>query len=85
VSIIEPVDGAVISAHTEIIFTATASDSEEGDLSANLVWISNKDGVLGSGASVTTTLTQGRHKITATVTDLSGLSGSDEIKVRIRR
>jgi beta-lactam-binding protein with PASTA domain len=85
VSIIEPVDGAIFSTDTEITFTGTASDVEEGDLSANLVWTSNKDGVLGSGSSVTTTLSKGRHKIIATVTDITGLSGSDEIKVRIRR
>ena len=67
-------------------FAGSALDAESGDLSAGLVWSSQKDGVIGSGAAFSiTTLTKGRHQVTATVTDPDGNTGSATVVVRVRR
>jgi hypothetical protein len=69
-----------------ITLTGTATDAEDGDLSSNLTWTSNKDGLLGTGASVTVSdLSRGRHKITASVTDSAGSAESDDISLRITK
>jgi hypothetical protein len=66
--------------------TGTATDAEDGDLSTNLTWTSNKNGLLGTGASVTVSdLSRGRHKITASVTDSAGSAESDDISLRITK
>ena len=85
VNITGPANGTTVVEGTALTFTATANDSEGGDLGANVVWSSNKDGVLGTGRNITTTLSKGRHTITATVTDSGGLSASDQVTVRIRK
>jgi Fungalysin metallopeptidase (M36) len=57
---------------------ATANDAEDGDLTGSIGWTSNLDGALGTGGSISiTTLSPGNHTVTGTVTDTSGLSGSD--------
>ena len=59
-------------------FAATATDAEDGDLTASLVWASDLDGAIGSGGSFTTDgLPAGVHTITAEVTDSGGAVGSD--------
>ena len=64
----------------------TASDPEDGDLSADVVWTSSKDGRIGTGASIAVTgLSRGRHTIEAEVTDAAGQSGSDTIRLRVSR
>jgi len=60
-----------------VICAATATDREDGDLSARIVWSSSVDGELGTGAMLTiSTLSVGRHMITARVTDEGGLQHS---------
>ena len=84
VTISAPTDGSSFAAGTNITFTGSAIDAEEGDLSASLDWSSNLDGSFGTGASFgTTALSVGVHTITASVTDGSGLPGSDVITVTI--
>ena len=85
VNITGPAENTTVSAPTALPFPGTASDAEDGVLSGSLVWSSNKGEVLGTGASVTTTLSKGRHTITATVTDSEGSSGADTVRVRIRK
>jgi hypothetical protein len=69
---------------TLISFAATASDTEDGDLTASLSWTSDLDGPIGTGGSFTTSsLSVGIHSITASVTDSGGLTASDTIKVTI--
>ena len=84
VTITVPPDGVSVVEGIAVTFTGTVNDSEDGDLSANLVWSSDRDGVLGTGASISTTLSKGWHTITASVTDSGGLSGSDQISIRVR-
>ena len=51
-----------------VTFTATATDTEDGDLAASLTWTSDLDGAIGSGGTFNTTaLTVGTHIITVTV------------------
>lgn len=54
---------------TPITFTAVATDTEDGTISANTVWASDIDGALGTGASISPVLSLGGHTITATITD----------------
>jgi extracellular elastinolytic metalloproteinase len=61
---------------TFAVFSGVASDPEEGDVSSKLLWTSNLDGVIGQGASFAASLSEGRHQITASVTDANGLSSS---------
>lgn len=60
---------------------ATAVDDVGGDLSANLRWTSNLDGLVGTGANPSISLTVGTHTLTASVTDIGGATGSDSITV----
>lgn len=83
VAITEPADGSSFDEGTLITFSGTATDDEDGDLSANIEWSSNLDGSLGTGASIMATLSIGTHMITASATD-SGLdTGSADIAVTV--
>jgi Calcineurin-like phosphoesterase len=76
-SVSSPVDGAVFAFTAPIEFAGAASDVEEGDLGASLVWSSSLDGEIGSGnAFATTSLSCGLHLVTVSVTDAHG--GSDQ-------
>ena len=76
VSITAPADGTSVVEGTPVTFTGTASDTQDGNLTAALTWTSNRDGALGTGGSLSRTLTVGTHTITAAVTDSGGLTGS---------
>ena len=84
--IISPSDGDTLSMIMPSIFIGGASDAEDGIIAAeNLVWTSNRDGVIGTGFVFTTNLSSmGRHTIVLTATDSGGLSAADSIKVRVR-
>src|SRR5207249_6289314 len=54
----------------------------DGNLAARISWISSRDGVLGTGGSITTSsLSSGTHAIIASVTDSGGKSASTAISV----
>ncbi len=83
VSISSPAEATFNSGAT-ILFVGTASDTEDGDLSAaDLVWTSDLVGPIGTGASFSTTLNDGNHIISAAVTDSGGASGSASISVTV--
>jgi len=83
VSINSPADSATFDSGATILFEGTASDIEDGDLTANLVWTSDKDGQIGTGGTFSTTLSDGQHTITASVTDSGGKMGSDSISITV--
>jgi subtilisin family serine protease len=83
VDITAPVSGTSVEDGTAITFAATATDAEDGDLSADITWASSLDGALGTGASVTATLSVGTHTIIASATDSGSLTGSDSITVTV--
>ena len=72
ISITSPTSNSSVAHGTTVVFTATAVDEEDGDLSSQITWNSSIDGDLGTGASITKVLSDGTHEITASVRD-SGL------------
>lgn len=84
VTIGEPADDVVVTEGDAVTFAATAVDFEGGDLSADIEWSSDLDGVLGVGAGLTTTdLSWGIHTITATAVDGPGRPGSATVSVDV--
>jgi len=82
VSITNPADGSTFDSGATILFEGTASDTEDGDLTASLSWTSSINGVIGSGGSFSsTTLSDGNHTITASVTDSGDKTGSASISI----
>jgi len=82
VTIIKPADGSRFASAETIVFRGTATDEDE-DLSDSLVWTSSKDGKIGTGASFSRTLSDGRHTITASATDSNGATGSDSVTITV--
>ena len=72
VSISTPSSGSSFSEGSAIGFTGSAVDNEDGSLGSSMVWRSNVDGQIGSGAAFQRVLTPGNHTITARVTDSAG-------------
>ncbi|MCH8338800.1 MAG: S8 family peptidase [Chloroflexi bacterium] len=83
VSITSPADDSTVESDATILFEGTASDTEEGDLTASLAWTSDLDGPIGTGGSFSTTLSDGNHTITAEVIDSGGKAGSDSISITV--
>ena len=84
VTITSPADGDSFAVNTAVTFTGTATDDLQGDISSSIVWTSDVDGTLGTGASVSFTFaTAGPRVITATATDAGGNSGSDSITITV--
>lgn len=61
--------------------SATASDAEDGELSATINWQSSRDGLLGNGASLNINLSVGEHTITASVEDSGSLMAEQSINI----
>ena len=81
ISITAPVDETNVNSEDSITFTGTSTDLEDGNLSAEIIWTSNLDGALGTGGSVSATLSAGTHRIKASVTDADGKSAEEQIIV----
>ncbi len=83
VTITGPSDNSSFDSATLISFVGTASDIEDGSLTADISWESNLDGSIGTGGSVSTVLSDGTHSITAQVTDVGGQISSDSITITV--
>jgi len=83
VSISSPAEGSSYHVGEYISFIGTASDTEDGDLTASLGWNSDLDGSIGMGGSFLATLSEGSHTITASVTDSHLNSGSASISISV--
>jgi parallel beta-helix repeat protein len=84
VTITAPANDSAFDEGILISFSGTASDAEDGDVSASLSWVSSLDGPIGSGGSFnSSSLSVGVHTITASVTDSGSLPGSAQITVTI--
>ena len=83
VTISAPADGTSVPSGSVVDFTGTATDTEDGDLTAALAWSSDIQGALGSGGSPSAALVDGVHTITATVTDSGAKTGSDAIVITV--
>lgn len=80
IAINSPEDGSTILTSSQSL-SATANDDEDGDISANIIWTSSLDGAVGNGANITTTLSDGNHLITASITDSTNNTETAEITV----
>ena len=85
VTITSPNDGDTFGAGVVISFESTVIDVEDTTLPASaLVWKSSLDGQIGTGESVSTSLSAGLHTITLTATDSHGDTGADMIQVTVQ-
>jgi alpha-tubulin suppressor-like RCC1 family protein len=80
-----PANGTVVLPGTTVGFRGTATNSENAALSgAALVWTSDLNGQLGTGASVDRNdLRPGVHKVVLTATDAAGLIGRDSVSIQV--
>ncbi len=77
VTISSPTNGATFNTGTSITFTGTATDTQDGTLTASLSWTSSLQGAIGTGGTFSRSdLVVGTHVITASVTDSGGLTGT---------
>lgn len=81
VSVGEPSDESFFPAGSSVTLAATALDDEDGDISSQISWWSNLTGPVGNGATLSALLSNGRHSITAEVTDSNGVAGSQLFQV----
>lgn len=82
-TIISPADGDAFESGVSIAFAGTATDTEDDDTSMSVAWDSSINGVIGSEAWFSTTLSDGVHSITATATDSVGATGSHSISILV--
>jgi hypothetical protein len=84
VDISAPAEGATFPVNTAVTFSATASDPEDGNLTAGIRWTSDRSGLIGIGGTlVTSALPGGTHRITASSTDGAGGVGTDVVNLTI--
>jgi hypothetical protein len=76
VTVSSPADNAVFLDTDIVSLQGSASDTEDGDVSASLSWSSDLDGVLGNGPAAVTQFSEGVHTLTVTATDSLGKTGS---------
>ena len=82
VTIVSPPNGSSYTlAQMPITFTATATDTQDGNVSASIVWTSNLSGRLGDGASINVSLPVGTHVITAEAVDSALAAGTADVSV----
>jgi hypothetical protein len=84
-AITAPTNNSVSTQGQPVTFTGSATDGLDGIISSNIVWTSNRQGNLGTGASLTlTSLVAGFHTVTGSVTDTRGLTASQSIAITVR-
>lgn len=84
VAISSPTSGGSFTAGAAITFTGTATDTQDGSLTASMTWSSSLQGTIGTGATFTRTdLIAGTHVITARATDSGSLQGSASVTITV--
>jgi hypothetical protein len=84
VSISLPAASSSFTAGLPITFTGSATDTQDGNISAGLAWTSSLQGQIGSGATFTrTNLLVGTHLVTASTTDSGGLGASAQVTIAV--
>jgi hypothetical protein len=84
VAISSPTSGGSFTAGAAITFTGTATDTQDGSLTASMTWSSSLQGTIGTGATFTRTdLIAGTHVITARATDSGSLQGSSSVTITV--
>ncbi|MEX2526166.1 MAG: hypothetical protein WEA09_00895 [Gemmatimonadota bacterium] len=80
VSITSPAHRSTFADATSIGFQGSASDPNNDPVTTE--WESSRDGPLGTGTSISTTLTSGIHNISLRAQDPDGAASTDRITVR---
>ena len=77
-----PADGSSVTAGNSVTFAGSANDTQDGVLTAGLVWVSSLQGQIGAGATFSRSdLIVGTHVVTASVTDSGNLTGSATVTI----
>jgi hypothetical protein len=84
VALQSPATGTEVIYGQPLAFQASASDPQDGDLGAQIMWTSSIEGSIGSGRSFTRVLTPGTHTITATAADRDGNGATASVHVTVR-
>jgi len=66
-----------------VIFSAVASDQQDGNLTSRIAWSSSVYGSLGVGGTVSSMFPAGTNIITVTVTDNEGMTTARQIIVTV--
>jgi hypothetical protein len=83
VIIFSPFGGSPLPETTLVTLSGSATDLEDGALNgAQLTWISDLDGVLGTGNQLTVELLSGNHVITLQVTDSQGQTSAAQVSLK---
>ena len=83
-SISQPIDDFLILEGQGFELAGSSFDFENGDLSSQIQWSSDLEGVLGTGSLLKIQLSQpGIHQITASVTDLDNNTVSQSIQITV--
>ncbi len=83
VTIISPVDGANYPSGSDVNFTGSASDKQDGNLTNSIIWTTEGQGSVTGGSGSFVGLADGLHTITASVTDSGGLTASASVTINI--
>lgn len=84
ISILTPLNNVeILSSSMPVVLSVNAEDTEDGNLSAQVLWTSNIDGALGEGNNLSTVLSIGQHLITASVTDSQNATEVDQVSVTV--
>jgi hypothetical protein len=81
-TIVSPVANGTYDSTAAVQLSATALDSQDGDLSSRVSWKSSAAGSLGVG-TLSVLLPSGSQSITATVTDSGGMSTTKSVSVTV--
>ena len=82
IAISAPGSGSSYTSGVAVTFSASASDTQDGNISSRIVWRSNGT-QFGTGATVLKALPLGTNTVTASVTDNGGLTSTKQISVSI--
>ena len=81
VTLSSPANNASFAEGVSITFAGSATDTQDGNLTGSLQWTSSLSGALGTGGSLTRSLSAGTHVITASVSDSGGLPASRQVTI----
>jgi hypothetical protein len=83
ISIIAPENGSLFE-KDELVTLSAAAFNGADDVTELIVWTSERDGLLGQGGNLTTSLSEGVHALTAWITDpVSAFSASDTVTITV--
>jgi hypothetical protein len=83
ITILSPKEGETFEGGFPILFAGQASDAEDGDIAASIVWTSDSDGELFRGETFEKELSPGNHIVTAAVTDSHGATQQSSVTITV--